>query len=407
MIGSYSTQKSTLNTNKALISFCPLNCDTHSAYTVFDALDGVQEIWSALLPDNHPLAIANLRVLEKTQPEAIQFRYIIVQDKQSNPIGCIYLQMLHFNAKHYNHDILNKPNVAHIKSYLIKQHTNILICGNLFRMNFQGFYFPKDSDRPCLLGVLKHFAKNNSAKIKFSTIFIKDCLDELPATTLKENRFKNAPKDIAMQITLRDSWQSFADYKADLSRKYVQRANKIITAKTTLTQKEFTLENIIDNAALLEQLYLHVALKQDVKMGLLNGQYFVEMKRNLQNNFSVVGYYLEDKLLAFSSYIFDNDAMEIHYIGIDYEYNDTYKIYFNILFDGLQIAIQQKKKTIALGRTTKDAKASAGATPILINNYFWLKLGIPTLAFNFLYKWYNSQTNDGWKKRDPFRVTGN
>jgi hypothetical protein len=165
-----------------------------------------------------------------------------------------------------------------------------------------------------------------------------------------------------------------------------------------------SLQDIVDNASRIEFLYHQVADKQDVKMGILNAQYFVSMKETLQANFSVMGYFLDTELVAFSSYIFDNKAMEIHYIGIDYAYNDRHKIYFNILFDGLEMAMLHDKPTIALGRTTKEAKASAGASPIFINNYIWIKFGLPTLAFNFFYKWYSSQTNDAWKNRNPFKT---
>jgi hypothetical protein len=385
-------------------NFCPFVCNHHSAYTVFDKIDQVQAIWSKLLPVGHHLSVEQLRIFEITNPEAIQFRYLIMQDAQLNPIGCVYLQLLKFNASHYNHAILNKPKLAPIKNYLLKQDTDILICGNLFRMNFQGFYFPNSSNKDLLLPVLKHYVSQNSDKLKFSSIFLKDCMEGLSVKVLKDNRFKAAPKDIAMQISLRENWHSFDDYKADLSRKYLQRATKIKTAKSPLTVKELSLQDIVDNASRIEFLYHQVADKQDVKMGILNAQYFVSMKETLQANFSVMGYFLDTELVAFSSYIFDNKAMEIHYIGIDYAYNDRHKIYFNILFDGLEMAMLHDKPTIALGRTTKEAKASAGASPIFINNYIWIKFGLPTLAFNFFYKWYSSQTNDAWKNRNPFKT---
>lgn len=384
--------------------FCPLVCNQHSAYTVFDKIELVQDVWESLLPVGHHLSVTQLRMLEITNPEAIQFRYILFQDEQLKPIGCAYVQLLRFNANHYNHAILNKPKLASIKNFLLKQDADILICGNLFRMNFQGFYFTNSQHKDLLLPVLKHYVNNNPDKRKFTSIFLKDCLEGLSSRALKDNRFTIAPKDTAMQITLRDNWHTFDDYKADLSRKYLQRAIKIKAAKSPLMVKELTLDEIEANAPRIEFLYHQVADKQDVKMGLLNAPYFVNMKACLQANFCMMGYYLDDQLVAFSSYILGDTTMEIHYIGIDYAYNDSHKIYFNILFDGLEMAMLQKKQTVALGRTTKEAKASAGATPVYIQNYIWIKFGLPTLAFNYFYKWYSNQTNDAWKNRNPFKT---
>ena len=138
-------------------------------------------------------------------------------------------------------------------------------------------------------------------------------------------------------------------------------------------------------------------------MGLLNGQYFVEMKRALGDNYKVLGYYLEDKLVAFTSYILGNEEMEIHYIGIDYQYNEECKLYFNILFDGLETAIENRKTSLELGRTAREVKASLGAVGVEVKNYILVKLGLPTLVYNYFQKWYNSHNNEDWKNRYPFR----
>lgn len=386
-----------------MFNFCPLHSEKCNPYKVYDSIESVKDVWKQILPIGHHLNVEHLQLFENSNPEFVTFKYLIVENSLGNPIGLAYLQFLNFNSNHYNNEVLNKPKLDHIKSYILKQNTNLLICGNLFRINFQGFYFQDINNNHLILPVLKHFAKKNPYKINFTGLLLKDCIDQLPESDLKCNRYKSFSNDMSMNLKLRDTWTTFDDYKADLSRKYLQRANKIRKAKEKLNLKEFTLEDTIQNSKLLEQLYLNIASRQSIKMGLLNAQYFIEMKKALNENFKLVGYYLENKLVAFSSYIFENNNLEVHYIGIDYMYNESHKLYFNIIYDGLEIAIDKKLDSVELGRTAMEAKASVGAMPVAVNNYVWVKLGLPTIVYNFFYKWFKSNESDEWKNRNPFK----
>lgn len=129
------------------------------------------------------------------------------------------------------------------------------------------------------------------------------------------------------------------------------------------------------------------------------------MKKKLGDNFRVYGYFLGDKMLAFSSNIYypEKQKMEIHYIGLDYNYNNQYNLYFNLLFDGIKCAIINGFKTIEMGRTAREAKANAGAHAVENFNYIWVKPGIVRMAFNFIGSWFDSNIGEDWKKRNPFK----
>src|SRR5690606_20143087 len=124
-------------------------------------------------------------------------------------------------------------------------------------------------------------------------------------------------------------------------------------------------------------------------------------------NFKVFAYYLDKKLVAFSSHIYypGRNCMEIHYIGLDYEYNAQYNLYFNILFDGIRTAIELKMGRIEMGRTAREAKASAGAEAVENFNYIWLRPGIGRLGLSVISKKFESQIGEDWKNRSPFKST--
>lgn len=138
-------------------------------------------------------------------------------------------------------------------------------------------------------------------------------------------------------------------------------------------------------------------------MGLLKASYFVEMQKYYQHNFKLVGYFDGSQLVGFSSYICYDQHMEIHFIGFDYHYNEVNKVYFNILFDGIKEAIAKQYGRIELGRTAKEAKASAGAVSVDIYNYIKLKHGLPSLSFSFFNGMFNSNVGESWKSRNPFK----
>ena len=381
--------------------FCSLHCET-TPYSVFENIEHIQEKWDHLLPENHHLKSENLLILQKTKPEHISFKYIIIEENQK-PIGLAYLQLLNFNSRHYNNDLLNKPKLERIKSHIIKQQTNLLICGNLFRTNFQGFYFKHAKDNSLILGVLKNFAKKNPFKINFTGVLLKDCDIQFDEKEFKRHRYESFMNDITMYVPIKNVWSTFEDYLGELSRKYLQRAKKIRLAKESVDVKELNLAAITANGARIEELYLQVASRQSIKMGILNAQYFIEMKKSLGDSFKLTGYYFEEKLVAFSSYIIDGESIEIHYIGFDSKYNEQCKLYFNIIFDGIETAINNGMCSVELGRTALEAKASAGGIPVYNKNYIWVKLGLPTIVYNFFNKQYSNNLSEEWKNRFPFK----
>lgn len=381
--------------------FCSLICET-TPYSVYENIEHIQETWDNLVPQQHHLKSEQLLVLQKAKPDHISFKYIIIEENKQ-PIGVAYLQLLNFNSRHYNNDLLNSPKLERIKSHIIKKNTNLLICGNLFRINFQGFYFKNSQNNSLILGVLKDFAKKNPFKINFTGVLLKDCTIQFDEKEFKRHRYQPFLNDITMYVPIKNTWTSFEDYLGELSRKYLQRAKKIRLAKETVTVHELDLTEIRANSIRIEDLYLQVASRQSIKMGILNAQYFIEMKSTLGDSFKLMGYYFEDTLIAFSSYIIDGASMEIHYIGFDSHYNEEYKLYFNIIFDGIETAIRSNMRTVNLGRTALEAKASAGAVPVYNKNYIWVKLGLPTIVYNFFNKQYSSTLKEEWKNRYPFK----
>lgn len=337
-------------------------------------------------------------------PEDIAFKYVnIYQNKEL--IGVMYLQCLKFNSKHYHHGVLDRPLVKHLKSYILGKTADILICGNIFRVNFQGFYFKDKEKRELIFDCLNLYRQEMKHEKNFCGILVKDCSREFKSTQFTCHGFRSFSQDLTMEMDIRPHWTNFADYLNDLSRKYRQRAQKILKSAETLQIKDLSVEELEQEKERINELYMNIVSKQTLALGILNSDYFVQMKRGLGEGFKVFGYYKDGHLLAFSSHIyyFPKSAMEIHYIGLDYDYNNTYNLYFNILFDGIKAAIEHRFRKIEMGRTAREAKANAGAHAVENFNYVWIRGGIFRWALDSMGKWFENGLGEDWKKRQPFK----
>ncbi len=364
----------------------------------------VASLWKSFLPTDHHLAGADVKVLEESKPADITFRYVnILED--GDLIGIMYLQLLRFNSRHYDAGVLDRPYLKPLKGLITQKTARILICGNLFRVKFQGFYFREKKRRDMVFSCLLEYRKTELKKERVSGILVKDCSREFSAIQFGCHSFRSFKQDLTMELTLRPEWQTFEDYTNSLTRKYKQRAKKIVTAANDIDVRDLELNDITSQHDRIRQLYMNVVQQQSLALGILNATYFETMKAGLGERFKVFGYFLDGKMLAFSSHIYypPKNCMEIHYIGMDYDANSKYHLYFNILFHGIKTAIAQRVDTIEMGRTAREAKASAGAQPVENYNYIWVRPGIISLAVNFLGKRFEGKVGDEWRKRQPFR----
>ena len=117
----------------------------------------------------------------------------------------------------------------------------------------------------------------------------------------------------------------------------------------------------------------------------------------------MIGYFIGEKLIAFSSTLEHQEKLEVHYIGLDYTYNKSHALYFNILFDGIEQAILSEKKILELGRTAREAKAVVGCNPVYFNDYLRIRNKFTRRIVSIFQDYFQSEMGDTWKNRHPFK----
>lgn len=375
---------------------------------IYNKLSEAHAEWSTIVPENHHLICCDLTAIEGSKAPDLKFHYVSIY-KDNVLSGVMYLQHLAFSQKHFNRDLIQNRLLKLSQPVLSRLKAHLLICGNLFRVNFQGFYFKDKEDRIDIFDCLNIYRKQVKRQVNFCGILVKDCKREFEPSNISCFQFSPFRQDLTMEMTIQPKWQNFDEYVAALSKKYRQRAIKIRKSITEIERKYLSLEELKLYQNDIQNLYMNVVNKQPLALGILGTDYFIQMKEQLKDKFEVVAFMKDGKLLAFSGHIYYplKKAMELHYIGFDYSANPLYNLYFNIIFDGIETAINKGYTNLEMGRTAREAKASAGAKAVENFNYIWVKAGLPRLAVNFLSNRFEDKMGDEWQNRNPFKDTPN
>ncbi|MCP9747794.1 hypothetical protein [Lacihabitans sp. CS3-21] len=372
--------------------------NTAFTFTHHRKLSEIEESWDSLLPANHHLLSKNLHFIE--QNTSIQGHYIKVF-KNGIFSGNIYLQKVNVPINNIGYSLKNFQRLECIINSIksVRCGLDFLVCGNIFRPNQEGYFFNNGLTKETVFEEFIIYIENLEKEIGFAGILIKECNSPL----LREGKFTPIKQDVSMEMTLNSDWLTIGDYVEDLDKKYRKRFQKIHESGAELDKRELSSDELQHFQKQMFELYNQVYSTQEFKLTDISESYFINLKTVLGEKLKIYGFFKNEELLAFSTHIYNEKRqMEIHYIGLNYEWNKKYNLYFNILQFGLEQAIIDKQESLELGRTAHVAKASLGAKPTPNYNYVYFKKHIYSWSFQlFLRKMYNNIESE-WQTRSPF-----
>ena len=372
-------------------------------YKVYSSINDCAELWDKFLPADHHLASIHCSVIERCHLEDVIYSYVVVSNEEKETVAVAYFQQLHFLTKHYAFPLSKNFLLQKIENILMRNGFNILVCGNLLRIDAPGIYYDSNkTDASTVFLILDNFFK--ALHPYPHVILVKDWNQHLDEQWVDQFNFRIWPADLTMKLEL-SSWKTFDDYISALRHRYSQRIRKARKKILPVVRRELSLEEIEAFSSRLESLYLEVVKRQPIRMIIVNRSYFLEMKKSYGERFRLFGYFLENNIVAFSSNIIYNSLWELHYIGMDYRANEKYWLYFNILFDAIADAIKEEKTELELGRTARAAKTSLGASPVYFKNYIRIRGIIPRLAVKLLGQNFNQNMGQNWEQRNAIKKT--
>ncbi len=349
-------------------------CNKSNTALFFSSVDEISnEIWTHLDCENNIYLHRNfLKSIEKNHPN-INFKYIILVDENLKPKAFTSIQIINFNLEAIQNNLesfTKKVKEIGRKLHIIpnKKPLKILISGNTFVSGEHGIFINQTEDKK---SVIKDLAKailqltTADNKLKIDAFLLKDFENEslLITDELKNYGYHPFSVEPNMILHLNDNWQNFEDYLAAMKTKFRVKAKKALQLSGALKIETVTLNNINQHLPKMTQLYQKVATNASFNLADFNLQTYIDFKANFGDNYILKTYWLNDKIVGFLSGIINHNALDAHFVGIDYKYNKTHAIYQRMLYDYVQIAIQKKVNIINFGRTASEIKSSVGAEP--------------------------------------------
>ena len=348
---------------------CCANTNTAKFFSSIDEIP--TQIWETLdCTKNSYFHPYFLKYIEKNHPE-ITFSYIILVDQKNIPTAFASLTIINFELNSIKNDFeILKTIGKKLHVFPDKKPLQLLICGNPFVSGEHGIFIKQNQDKKAIIKELaesiNHFV-NSDKKLKkqIDAFLIKDFTKEsLPITdTLKKFSYHPFSVEPNMKLQLHENWQNFDDYLAAMKTKFRVKAKKAFKQSVAIKIKDVTLENIDKMLPEMTILYEKVASNAGFNLGVFNLETYRNFKKLFGENYILKSYFLDDKLVGFVSGIINQESLDAHFVGIDYQLNREHAIYQRMLYDYIEIAIDKKLKTINFGRTASEIKSSVGAVP--------------------------------------------
>lgn len=360
-------------------------------FNIYHSISDLNEkTWNNFVSDHNPfLKTQFLKCFEKLNSDEV-LPFYITSDK-----GVIYGHLITIDGKKAaNYFDLGKK--VSVKRWLLKKLKIKFFCfGNTHLSNVSSNSYDLGKLNVADLEILIQKI-HKSYGIKFF-LLPDHFLNKLNATN---NKIKTFEIDPDMVLEINHDWNSFDDYSFDVHSKYKKRIRKVYKESSDVVVKPISKESVAKELPRMTHLYQNVYQKSTFSGPPFNTDIYLNFIDYDDIELIIYGYYLNNKLIAFSSEFFVNSVLYSYFIGLDYILNEKYSIYNRILYDTIQNGISKKASKVVYGRTAAEFKSTIGAEPVpstsavYISNTFFRYLFTPILK-------RISPAN--WVQRRPFK----
>lgn len=317
-----------------------------------------------------------LKIIESGEHSKLTCRYVIVYHK-GKACGIIYFQIIDFKAGTFGELLSNQEESGKSKRlnlferYVDSNKEEVLLrlftCGNNLVSGEYGFLFDKKIKEKraheLVLEITDLVSKEEKLRGTIAAVLLKDFSAPLqPKHLFKEEGYSEFLVEPNMFVGIPSQVHSLNAYIELFSKKYRNRAKSIFKSFAGVEEKRLTLAEVKQREQELYALYENIFDKAKFKLIKLPKNYFSSVKEKYEDIFTVKGFFLNDKLVAFaSSFLMSDGSLEAHYIGCNYGLNNQYNLYQNILYAMINEAILNKRTRVNLGRTAAEIKTTVGA----------------------------------------------
>ncbi|MEW5674982.1 GNAT family N-acetyltransferase [Flavobacterium enshiense] len=378
-----------------------------TTFTIYSKISELPANWDEVAAHNAFLQKPYLTVLEASAPSNMQCFYIGIYE-HSELIGVALAQYLNLN-KLESFGERDKCLKTAVRNFVFKNFaSHVLFLGNNMITGQNGYTFNKEIEFKhisevlvqCAAAITAYFKKQ---KINIHLVSFKDfyphCADELKAFDFKDIYEFNAQPNMIFELS--EEWKSDLDYVAAFSKKYRDQYKRARKKCDDIRIRELSLEEIITQETRIYDLYHHVAKNAPFNTFFLAKNHFSSFKKQLKNQFVLMGYFLDDKLVGFHTLLLNGTVLETYFLGYDSDVQKEKMLYLNMLYNMTEFGIQKQYKRIIFGRTALEIKSSIGAEPIMMSGFIYHRNKFINKYIGKIFK--NLEPEVQWQQRHPFK----
>lgn len=373
----------------------------------------INKEWNDHCGDNVYVQSKYLGLLESSGP--IGFRYFYVFIRQAGRIiGLVYCQNKHINLNsdfrvHAHGDGLWEAlKVRCTKLLFSRVRHEMLICGNVlltgeYGIRLNGTFGQLSHDLiPPILDEVVAYARRK-LNIKINSTLLKDFYQEgvLKKISFHGEGYTKFAVQPDMVINLDKEWRSYSDYLSSVKSKYRVKFKKVRKRGQSLVFRELDTDEARSYNNAMYKMYKDTADRATFSLFLLAEDYFSQVKATLNDEMKLVGVFLNEKMVAFFTYVRNGEQGDAHFLGYDVQLNAKHQIYFNILLRLVETGIEDGVKYLNLSRTALEIKSSVGAEPHAMDVHLkyhnkTVNKFLPSLLGRFV-------PEQEWQPRSPFK----
>lgn len=388
-------------------------------FEIFQTVEDIpRKDWMQIMPDKNPYLTPDyLKVLAENTKENLNFLFGIAYEK-GVPKVAIAFNMVDWSASALVPYIpganatgfssyLYRPFRFIVKAILNSLSWRVLLASNVITPESCSFYYKDLNEKSAyqiLSDMMCHIKLNklHSGKKSISHFLITDIptFRDSGDKILRSKQFTRFSSEPEMMLHFEKEWTCYEDYLSAITSKYRTKAKSVLKKSKALECRDLDFEYIEENSDKIFSLYKNVIDKAKFMISEVKPGYFVELKKIYGDDLKFKGYFLKEELVAFVMGIPCEGRMDIHFIGLNYDYNLKHKIYQRMLYDDIAFSLDCGDEGVNFGRTATEIKSTLGALPI--NKWNYLKSLNP--ISNLLQKpFFMFLKPVPWTARNPFK----
>lgn len=286
--------------------------------------------------------------------------------------------------------------------------SNVLVIGNNMLTGQNGCYFSKKLAVSEGLILLKK--ATDELKANFSAEGTKIHLTifkDFPEATISSfkipefDSFFQFTTQPNMIFTIRESWHTFEDYSAAITKKYRDHYKRARKKAEGISKRKLSLEEIVTYNTRIYELYMNVAKNAPFNTFYLSENHFETLKTTLKDKFLFYGYFIDDKLIGFNTLIKNGKDIETYFLGYDEDFQREKMLYLNMLYDMIGFSINKGYNRIIFARTALEIKSSVGAQAVEIYGMMQHSNSFINLFIAKIFSYFEPKMQ--WQPRNPFK----